>query len=303
VTDSAYVMVLVRSLTSKKATMLRNELLGKLANNMLMCNVLTTHWHTCAKALCSDALTANNTVIATTFNGLVQCHNCGGIGHLQCKCPLPKSTRNKAVMKELITAFMCAQGCGKPVPQAFLSLATYAPLHTLFLLAPSCPMVYKACPLATSKPKRGLLRMPMAAAAQIEINSVVYVPMLVPTAATKHNKEEEQYSKAESTAWSLYTVGTAHIVNKDLGLMVLLLENPLPAITIQDANSSNTWRFEELDSKEEHALTTNKVTVCHVGTADWFLNSGAAMHCTLDKEDLVNIRAICPVPIHGISSA
>jgi hypothetical protein len=143
----------------------------------------------------------------------------------------------------------------------------------------------------------------MAAAAQIEINGVVYTPMPVPAAAAEHDEEEEQYSESESTAWSSYTVGAAHIVDEDLALMVSLLENPPPAITIQDADSSDSWRFEELDSEEEHALTTNEVTVCHVGAADWFLDSGAAMHCTPDKEDLVDIRAIRPVPIRGISGA
>jgi hypothetical protein len=48
-------------------------------------------------------------------------------------------------------------------------------------------------------------------------------------------------------------------------------------------------------------LTTNLHTAAHIGALDWFLDSGATMHCTPNEEDLIDVQEITPISIRGVS--
>jgi hypothetical protein len=61
---------------------------------------------------------------------------------------------------------------------------------------------------------------------------------------------------------------------------------------------------ESLEWQKDWALTVNSDIVSrHVGNTNWWLDTGASIHCTPYLSDLVDIRDIAPIRIRGIQGA
>jgi hypothetical protein len=93
--------------------------------------------------------------------------------------------------------------------------------------------------------------------------------------------------------WESANAAVTEHVDDDLLLAMHI--DPPPAIPLDNIT--------KLGIEEEYQLTTNGVTLMHVGTTGWYLDLGATMTCTPNKEELSYVKLIMPIPIYGVGGA
>jgi hypothetical protein len=108
--------------------------------------------------------------------------------------------------------------------------------------------------------------------------------------------EEEDNFVADTDNWQANAAMME--IDDDLACTIQIASNPPPCIPLTEANAAPTST-----NQEEYPLSTNEVSVMHLGTPGWHLDSGATMTCTPMEEELTKVLTITPIPICGVGGA
>jgi hypothetical protein len=294
--DDVMVMALLRALDTDGAAHIQRSLANEVAKDELTLDVITRRYRTEADYLVSKGLVADHTV-AMVITDDTQCLGCGGYGHIARKCASSPHVSDTAHVK------------------AALAGTTRAP-------APNAGPFRSHIPTRGNRGGRGAPRgrgsrggrgrggayiasniedeHGTPAAAEYDGYSAYSASVSSPS-----YDEEEHGSAIDASNWagSLTVDATnAHALNEleasearvdddhDEVLATLVNLPRPPAIPLGGATSAQLYQ-----------LTTNPHTIAHLGALEWFLDSGATMHCTPDEDDLFNVRKIAPVPIRGVN--
>jgi hypothetical protein len=261
-------------------------------------------WNARADSLASTGQVDNKTLLFARTGGTSQCHNCGGVGHHWRKCPSPPNTKEEPLVKSLI-----AHGERQNGRNSSLATSTSL-LHSSLRSTTPSYLSYNSNPrgsgtsfraLGAVRPRgRGNGQQHTANLATLEHNGQSYT--LVPTAAatfaeplvsTASVTEEEDFTGAP---WEqLGNVAVTEPVDDNLLMVMQIANNPPPAIPY----GNNAPAKED----EEYKLTTNQVALMHMGTAGWYLDSGATMTCTPNEDELTDVKHITPIPIRGVGGS
>jgi hypothetical protein len=306
--EDAYIGCMIKMLVGKDAMPFRNELVGRLAEGNLTRAQVTTLWNARADSLASTGQVDDETLLFAKAGGTSQCHNCGGVGHHWRKCSSPPNTKEESLVKQILAHGERQIGRNSSLATSasfsHSSSRSTTPLYSSYNSNPRGSGTSSRA-LAAVRPRgRGNGQRHTANLATLEHNGQSYT--LVPTTAvaaaatfaeslvsTASVTEEEDFTGAP---WEqLGNVAVTEPVDDDLLMVMQIANNPPPAIPY----GNNAPAKED----EEYRLTTNQVALMHMGTAGWYLDSGATMTCTPNEDELTDVKCITPIPIRGVGGS
>jgi transposase InsO family protein len=310
--DTVLIMALLRAMGTESAVHLQRSLLGDIARDELSMDTLMTRLWTEADLLGSNPSSAMDHTIAITITEDTQCVRCAGLGHIARKCPSSPHVTTASHVQAALANLL------KPTttPQA-------GPFRSYIPQPAARRRGAGRGGRGAYRGSRGGKRGGYANAADgtqtpggalvpdvIDVGGQLYYPAQYDTAAATTDdasREEESWSDTDGSGW----IGAARIdltaadVNVNHVNALLAAE---PAVHEEDevfAVMTSIPRPPAIPLNAEHhepyLLTTNPHTIAHLGALEWFLDSGATMHCTPDLDDLTDAKDITPVPIRGVN--
>jgi hypothetical protein len=300
--DDVMVMALLRALDTDGATHIQRSLTNDVAKDELTLDVMTRRYRTEAEYLVSKGLTTDQT-IAMIVTDDTQCLRCGGWGHIARKCASSPHVSDTPKVKAAL-----AKSTTAPTP------ARAGPFRSHLPLRGGRGGQRGRGGRGGGRGGRGgtfaVLSVDGSSPSAVEYDGQTFYPAYNTAAAVLSEPyaqlEEEYASDGDGTDWTAsLEVDVKHadlhetnaiiasepdIIEEDAVFAALVNLPRPPAIPLNGAVPESPYD-----------LTTNPHTIAHVGALEWFLDSGATMHCTPDESDLTNIRSITPIPIRGVN--
>jgi hypothetical protein len=307
--DSVLMMALLRAMGTESASHVQRALLSDIARDDLTMDTLMRRLRTEAELTGANGTGVQTIAVVVTED--TQCVRCAGFGHIARKCAsAPDVTNAKHIQAALNKTSRPPNSGAQPGP-----FKSYLPAPTRG--RGGARGGYRGN--RGSRPNRGGYANVADGSASdhawpdaIEVGGYTYYPAAqdqAAAAALAGQQEEESYSDTDGSGWfaSAQLDLTSGSVDPNTINAILAAEPTVSAEPDDEVFAAMVKmpRPPAIPLNAEHdqpyQLTTNPHTVAHLGSLEWFLDSGATMHCTPDLDDLVDARDIAPIPIRGVS--